>query len=574
MTNKELVVRIFGLITPYRLRLGIAMAAMLMVAALSAAQAYMVKPLLDEIFFKQDRFLLNLLPVALLLLFLTKGVFYYTYFYLLEFVGQSVIRSLRKRVYSHIHSLPLSFFHKTPTGALISRIISDVTLLQSAVSNALVGVLKDACQVVGLIGVIFYQDWKLALLSFIFLPAAFIPITYFGRRFRRLSTRNQETVADISSITSETINGNRIVKAFSMEKYESQRFGALVDRLFAIIMQDTRLRSLNHPLMELLAGIGIAFIIWFGGHQVLKGEATPGTFFSFLTALIMIYEPIKGVSKINSTVQQGFAAAARVFALLDVKVSIADRPAAITLPPFRSSIQFRDVSFTYETGEEVLSGIDLDVQRGEVVAIVGASGSGKSTLVNLIPRFFEVSAGAITIDGRDIRDVTLSSLRSQIAIVTQQTILFNDSVRKNIAYGDPDRPLEEIMAAAAAAHALQFVKTLPQGFDTVVGEGGARLSGGEGQRISIARALLKNAPILILDEATSSLDNESEREVQKALDNLMKNRTTLVIAHRLSTIVNADRIVVLDKGRIREQGNHAGLLAAGGIYAYLYSLQR
>ena len=574
MTNKELVVRIFGLIKPYRVRLGIAMAAMLMVAALSAGQAYMVKPLLDEIFFKQDQFLLNLLPVALLALFLTKGIFYYTYFYLLEFVGQSVIRSLRKQIYRHIHSLPLSFFHKTPTGALISRIISDVTLLQSAVSNAMVGVLKDACQVVGLIGVIFYQDWKLALLSFIFLPAAFVPITYFGRRFRRLSTKNQETVADISSITSETINGNRIVKAFSMEKYESQRFGALVDRLFAIIMQDTRYRSLNHPLMELLGGVGIAFIIWFGGHQVLKGEATPGTFFSFLTALIMIYEPIKGVSKINSTVQQGFAAADRVFALLDIKVSIADRPGAVALPPFRSSIHFRDVSFTYDTGEEVLSGIDLDVRRGEVVAIVGASGSGKSTLVNLIPRFFEVSQGAITIDGRDIRDVTLSSLRSQIAIVTQQTILFNDSVRNNIAYGDPDRSLDEIMAAAAAAHALQFIKTLPQGFDTVIGESGARLSGGEGQRISIARALLKNAPILILDEATSSLDNESEREVQKALDNLMKNRTTLVIAHRLSTIVNADRIIVLDKGRIQQQGNHAGLLAAGGIYAHLYSLQR
>jgi subfamily B ATP-binding cassette protein MsbA len=325
--------------------------------------------------------------------------------------------------------------------------------------------------------------------------------------------------------------------------------------------------------MEVIGGIGMALIIWFGGKEVIAGNSTPGTFFSFITALIMIYEPIKGVSKINSTIQQGLAAATRVFTLLDIAPEIADKAGAKPLPPFHQEITLQDITFSYDGISPVLNGINLSVKRGEILAIVGTSGSGKSTLANLIPRFFEIEKGKLLIDGMDIRDVTLKSLRDQIAIVTQQTILFNDTIRNNISYGDPSRSEDEIRAAAGAAYALNFIEQLPQGFDTMIGESGVRLSGGERQRLSIARAILKNAPILVLDEATSALDSESEREVQRALENLMKNRTTFVIAHRLSTIKNADRIIVVKDGVIIEEGSHEALLALHGEYESLYTIQ-
>ena len=338
-------------------------------------------------------------------------------------------------------------------------------------------------------------------------------------------------------------------------------------------MEDCRYRRIQHPLMEVIGGIGMALIVWFGGKEVIAGNSTPGTFFSFMTALIMIYEPIKGVSKINSTVQQGLAAATRVFDLLDIAPEIADKNRAQTLPPFQQNITLQNITFSYDGITPVLNGINLAVKRGEILAIVGPSGSGKSTLANLIPRFFEIQKGHLLIDGMDIRDVTLKSLRDQIAIVTQQTILFNDTIRNNISYGDPDRSEAEIQEAARAAYALNFIEQLPQGFETVIGESGVRLSGGERQRLSIARALLKNAPILVLDEATSALDSESEREVQRALENLMKNRTTFVIAHRLSTIKNADRIIVVKNGLIIEEGSHETLLALHGEYESLYNIQ-
>lgn len=573
MSNKEFLKRIYRLIQPYRGRLAVAMLSMVMVAAFSSAQAYLVKPLLDEIFFKKEKTMLNLLPFALVLVFLFKGVFYYSYTYLLDSTGQSVIRDLRKAIFQHVHSLPISFFHRTTTGELISRVISDVTLIQGAVSRAMVGVLKDCFQVIGLMGVVFYLNWRLALMSIIFLPLAFIPVARFGRKFRQLSTNNQQTVALISNVLHETIVGHRIVKAFGMEGYERKRFAALVDRLFGIIVRDIKFNSLQHPVMEFLGGLGFAAVIWYGGRQVLNGQSTPGTFFSFLTALIMIYEPIKGISDINSMVQQGFAASVRVFALLDIQSDIVDRPGAVAAPPFKDSIEFRNVTFAYEIGAPVLKGIDFKVRPGEVAAIVGPSGGGKTTLVNLIPRFFEVTEGSIRLDGRDIRDLTIRSLRDQLAIVEQQTVLFNDTVRNNIAYGDLSRTEEQIIAAAKAAHAHDFIMALPEGYHTVIGESGARLSGGQRQRISIARALLKNAPILILDEATSALDTESEREVQKALENLMKDRTTFVIAHRLSTVRNADRILVVLHGRIAEEGKHEDLIAHEGVYRMLHQMQ-
>lgn len=572
MLNKDLVKRTYRLLIPYRGRLIVAMLSMVLVAAFSSAQAYLVKPLLDKIFFEQNRTMLNVLPLVLLLVFLGKGIFYYAYSYLLDSAGQSVIRDLRKNIFQQIHSLPISFFHTTTTGELISRVISDVTLIQGAVSRAMVGVLKDCFQVIGLLFVVFYLNWKLALMSVIFLPLTFIPVAHFGRKFRQLSTNNQQTVALISNMLHETIVGHRIVKAFGMERYERKRFSALVDRLFDIIVRDIKFNSLQHPVMEFLGGLGIAAIIWYGGYQVLQGQSTPGTFFSFLTALIMIYEPIKGVSDINSTVQKGLAAAVRVFHLLDVRSDIVEKTDAITLPPFSKDIRFENVSFSYDHQTPVLRDINLQVRRGEVLAIVGPSGGGKTTLVNLIPRFFDVNAGRILIDGYDLHDITTSSLREQLAIVEQQTVLFNDTVKNNIAYGDPGRTDEQIVSAARAAHAYDFIIGLPAGFDTVIGESGARLSGGQRQRISIARALLKDAPILILDEATSALDTESEREVQKALENLMKDRTTFIIAHRLSTIRNADRIIVMQEGRIVEEGNHQELMARNGVYTLLHEM--
>jgi len=573
MREKDLIKRVLSLVKPYKGRLILAMACMVLVSAFGSAQAYMVKPLLDKIFFEKNAAMLNLLPLALVLVFLAKGVFYYGYTYLLDVVGQSIVKDLRKQVFAHVHSLPISFFHNTPTGELIARVINDATLIQMAVSRALVGVLKDCFQVVGLLGVIFYLNWKLAAISVVFLPLAFIPVAHFGRKFRKLSTTNQQTVAQVSNLMHETITGHRIVKAFGMEEYEQNRFSSLVDKLFGVIKKDIRINSLQHPLMELIGGIGVSAVIWYGGHQVISGQSTPGTFIAFLTSLIMIYDPIKGVANINSPVQQGLAAAARVFSLLDTKPEIVDRPDARTLPPFSREIRFEKVRFSYDGKTEVLKGIDLTVKKGEVLAIVGTSGGGKTTLVNLIPRFFDVTGGRITIDGLDIRDVTMKSLREQIAIVSQQTILFNDTIRNNIAYGDPDRSMEEIISAAKAAHALEFIEAFPEGFDTLIGESGARLSGGQQQRLSIARALLKDAPILILDEATSALDTESEREVQRALENLMKNRTTFVIAHRLSTVKNADRIIVIQEGRIVEEGDHDTLLEKEGVYTMLHRMQ-
>jgi subfamily B ATP-binding cassette protein MsbA len=445
--------------------------------------------------------------------------------------------------------------------------------MQGAVSSALVGTLKDLFQALGLLTVLFYQDWKLALMSLVFLPLASLPIYRFGKKFRELSFSSQRTTASIANILQETIQGNRIVKAFGMEKYEYKRFSERAGNLFGIAMKDVQLKSINHPLMELLGGIGIALIMWYGGNQVLNGHSTPGTFFSFLTALIMVYEPIKNISKVNNPIQHGLAAASRVFNILDIKADIADKTGAIDLPPIRKEIVFKDVHFSYDATTEILKGINLTVTPGEVVALVGTSGGGKTTLANLIPRFLDVTKGEISIDGHDIRDVTMKSLRNQIAIVTQQTILFNDTIRNNIAYGDLEKSDEELVAVARAAHALDFINELPDGFETTIGESGARLSGGQQQRISIARALAKDAPILILDEATSALDTESEREVQNALENLMKGRTTFIIAHRLSTIKNANRIIVIKDGLIAEEGSHDTLLAKNGVYHMLYTMQ-
>ncbi len=546
---------------------------MIVVSMLEAGQAYMIKPLLDEIFIKHDALMLNLLPLALIVLLLAKGLFEYSFSFILSQVGQEVVKTVRLTMFSHLQTLPISFYQKTTTGELMSRIMSDVALLQGALSTTLIGVIKDFFQVIFLIGLIFYQNWKLALISMIFFPFAYYPIVTFGRRHRKLNTKRQQVGATTTAILHETIVGNRIVKAFGMEKHEIGRFDAILTKLNEITMRDLRIKSISRPLMEIVGGIGVGSIIWYGGHQVLNGTSTPGTFFSFVAAIVMIYEPVKGLTKINSTIQTAFASAVRVFTMLDIKPEITDKPDAITLSRVEGRIELCNVSFSYNNEQTVLHGINLTLRPCEVVALVGTSGAGKSTLADLIPRFFDVTQGQILIDDHNIRDVTQASLRRQIAMVTQQTILFNDTVANNISYGEPQCPEERIRDAAIAAHALEFIEKLPQGFNTVIGESGVRLSGGQRQRLAIARALLKDAPILILDEATSALDTESEREIQKALENLIQGRTTLVIAHRLSTIRNSDRILVMQGGHIVEQGSHDALYDANGMYRMLYDMQ-
>ncbi len=564
--------RLINLIKPYWVKMGLAMGCMLFVSLLTAGQAFLVKPALDDVFLKKDAEMLYLLPIAIILLFFLKGIFDYGQAYLMNYVGLRIVADMRERLYNHLQNLSLSFFTKTPTGILISRITNDVNLIQGSVSNAITGLLKDAFTILGLTGVVFYRNWKLGLIALIIFPLAILPIIEFGKRLRKFSRKSQQRMGSITTFLHETITGNRIVKAFTMEDYERRRFAEENNRFFRIILKRVRIRALSHPLMELIGGIGVALIIWVGGYSVLRGDLTPGTFFSFMTALLMLYAPVRDLSKVNLEVQEGLAAAARVFELLDTVPDIKDEADALALLSISKGIQFEKVSFKYDE-ETVLRDISLEARMGEVIALVGMSGAGKTSLVNLLLRFYDVTNGRILIDGNDIRTVTLKSLRDQIGLVTQQTILFNDTIRNNIAYGNLKRSDREIIEAAKAANAHDFIQRLPQGYETMIGEQGVKLSGGERQRISIARALLKNAPILILDEATSSLDSDSETEVQKALEELMKGRTVFVIAHRLATIRNAHRIIVLSNGQIVEQGSHEQLIALGGEYRRLYDLQ-
>jgi len=564
--------RLIHLIKPYWVRLLAAMICMLGLAGVTSLMAFMVKPVLDDIFIQKKISTLSFLPLLIILLYVIKGFFAYGQSYLMSFVGEKIIANLREALYAHLQKLSLSYFDRTATGLLMSRITNDVNLIQGAVSSAVTGILKDSFTILGLIGVIFYRDWKLAILAIVMLPIAVIPIVKFGRRLRKISTQSQKTMADISIHLHETLSGNRIVKAFNTENHEIERFNQRVRKYFQLTMKDVSIKSTSTLINEFLGGIGIASIVWYGGYQVIKGYSTPGTFFSFLTALLMLYEPIKHLSGVNNTTQQGIAAAIRVFEVMDLEEEIVDQEGAVAIDGIHQGIVFNKVSFGY--GQDwVLKDINLEVKAGEIVAIVGTSGGGKTTLVNLIPRFYEVSEGDILFDNRPIKAITQASLRRQIGIVTQQTILFNDTIHNNIAYGSPEKTGDDIIRAAQAAYAYEFIQRLPEKMDTIIGEHGVRLSGGERQRLAIARALLKDAPILILDEATSSLDSDSEAEVQRALENLMKGRTTFIIAHRFSTIRNVDRIIVLADGRIVEEGNHDRLMVLNGEYKRLYEIQ-
>jgi len=563
---------LFGLIKANKLRLGMAMACMIIMAASTAASAWIVKPILDDIFVNRDGRMLKLLPLAVVIIYVLRGFAMYGQEYFMDYVGQSIIRRLRNRLYNSIQDLPLAFFQKEQTGALMSRITYDVNIIKAMMSSAVAGALRDVFTILFLTFVIFYRDWKMACFAYFILPFAFIPLVKFGRRVRRVSTGVQETMADLSTFLHETFAGNKIVKAFGMEPYEKERFAAKTQHIFQVEMKNVIAKALSSPVMEFLGGLGIAVIILYGGFQVIEGTSTPGTFFSFMAAVIMLYDPVKKLTKINNVVQEGLAAANRIFDVIEREPDIKEPDHPKPIPTGSHSVTFENVSFKY-TDELVLRHIDLKVHPGEVLALVGMSGGGKTSLVNLIPRFYDVSDGSIRIDKVDLRSATIADVRRQIAIVTQEPILFNDTIRNNIAYGRQDATPTEIEEAAKAAYAFDFIQRFPDGFETRIGELGSRLSGGEKQRICIARALLKDAPILILDEATSSLDTEAEMLVQKALENLMQGRTTFVIAHRLSTIAYANRIIVLVGGRIVEEGRHEELLERRGEYYKLHRMQ-
>ena len=568
----EIFKRLLMMSKQYYVRFIFAAICMIIAGGLQSALPLLSKPAIDKIFVSKDMSALTWIPFAIVGIFLLKGLCNYGQTILMSSIGLRIVTDLRNKLYECIQRQSLAFFTEHPTGILMSRITNDVLSVQSATSEAVTALVKDSFTLVCLIGVIFYTDWKLALIAMIVFPLTIYPITWFGRKMRKVTTSTQITMGTLNSLLQETISGTRIVKAFCMEKYESDRFGAENERLFKLNMKTVTINAISSPLMDFLGGMGIAAVISYGGYNVVHGYSTPGTFFSFIAALLMLYEPIKRLTNVNNTINQGIAGADRIFGIIDRVPDIEDKPDAAKLPPIKSRIDLENVTFCYEQ-TPVLKNVNLSIKAGEVVAFVGMSGGGKTSLVNLIPRFYDVSAGRVLIDYHDIRDVTLQSLRGQIAIVTQQTILFNDTVKNNIAYGDIQRTDEEIYNAARAANAHDFISRLPKGYDSNIGELGTKLSGGEKQRISIARALLKNAPILILDEATSSLDTEAEIEVQDALDNLMKGRTTLVIAHRLSTIRNADRIIALVNGEIVEEGNHEALMAKKGEYYRLYNLQ-
>ena len=542
------------------------------VGAMTAATAYLVKPAVEQIFEQKNMQMLVLIPVAIIAVFAIKGIAAYGSGYLLSYVGQEVIRRLRNRLYNHLQDLPLAFFQRNKTGDLMSRITNDVAIVSVMFTSAVTQSIRDGFSIIGLITVTFFLIPKLAVFTFIVFPIAGYPLFYFGRKIRRVRLGVQEAWADLNAFLHETFTGTKIVKAFSMEEHEKKRFARKSRKIFRLEMKENRVREMSSPLMELLGGLGIGFIIWYGGKQVISGTYSFGAFMSFLTAVGLMYQPLKKISRLNNAIQRGMAAIERIYDILEQKSDLKEATSPVEISTGSHRIAFENVSFKYDR-DLVLKNINLKAKTGEIIALVGASGGGKTSLVNLIPRFYDPTEGKVLIDEVDIRQISIEALRSRIAIVTQEPILFNDTVRNNIAYGLWEASEHEIEAAAKAAYAFDFIKSFPEGFNTSIGELGSRLSGGQRQRICIARALLKNAPILILDEATSSLDSESEVLVQKALGNLMKGRTTFVIAHRLSTIGNADRIIVVVDGQIVEEGRHDDLLGLQQEYYKLYQMQ-
>ena len=565
--------RLLAYIKPYKKRLAAAVVCIIMAAGANLYLPWIIKDMIDDVLMSKDMLMLNLIAAGILVVMFTRGVFYYGQSYLVSYVGQRVIIDVRSVLFRKFQKMPLSYYDRQQTGTVMSYITNDVSAMQSAIVDNLIELVTESSILIGSLGMMIYLDWKLSLLTLMTIPLVGFAMKIFGRKLKRSSTVIQERAAEITSLLQESISAIRVVKSFVRETYEIRRFEEQNWRNFQAAMKNVKLSSLLTPTVEFLAAIAVTFIVWFGGYEVVNEVITAGELVAFLTYAVNLANPVKRLSRVYAAIQKAMAAADRVFEVMDLDEKITDVPGAKPLPPIQGQVEFKDITFSYKEGQPALQHISLKAEPGQMIALVGPSGSGKSTIANLIPRFYDVDSGTISIDGHDIRQVTADSLREQIGLVPQETMLFSTTVMENIRYGRLDATDEEVVEAARAANAEEFIKDLPEGYDTKLGERGLNLSGGQRQRLAIARAILKNPRVLILDEATSALDTESEKIVQDALDKLMVGRTSFVIAHRLSTIFNADQIFVVENGQLREHGTHEELLAAGGLYSNLYNIQ-
>ena len=569
----NLYLRILKFIRPYLGRLIAAGFCTVMTAAANLYVPWIVRDVIDKVFQNKDSDLLNLISLGIVVIFFARGIFYYGQSYLMNYVGESIVIDVRGIVYRKLMTLSTHFFDTNKLGTIMSYVTNDVAALQGAMVANSIEIITETSVLIGSVGAMVYLDWKLTLFTFCTFPVVLFVMDFFGKKIRKSGHRIQQATADITSILQETLAATRVVKSFVREPYEIARFDQQNKANFYANMKSAKLMGTLSPVIEFIAALGVTAIIWFGGRSVIGGDITAGSLVAFLVYAINISNPIKRIARVLGSIQKALAAAERVFYIMDLTDTIPQKPDAITLPSVEGNVEFRHVSFAYNKGETSLHDVSFSAKPGQAIALVGPSGAGKSTVASLLPRFYDVTEGAIFVDGHDVRDVTLASLREQVGIVPQETNLFNDTVYNNILYGRLDATRDEVIAAAKAANADEFIQQLPKGYNTQLGDRGVNISGGQRQRISIARAILKNPRILILDEATSALDTESERIVQEALDRLMVGRTSFVIAHRLSTIQNAAKIIVLDKGSIVEEGTHQQLMAKHGLYAHLHDIQ-